>query len=146
MISGWQWLPLLLLLVAGSFPTSLGSLPHDTPPQTPSKRPNFLFILTDDWGIGDVNAYGNTATTHVKTPNLNGLVADGVLFTNGYSASPVCSPSRTAWMTGRFPAEAGIHSALGAGCAGCAPYLDPKNFTCVTQILQDNGYLTGQCV
>ena len=68
------------------------------------------------WGIGDVNAYGNHLTTRVTTPNIDSLAADGVLFTNGYSASPVCSPSRTAWMTSRFPAEAGIHSALGGEC------------------------------
>lgn len=71
-----------------------------------------------DWGIGDVGVYGNHATTRVQTPSIDSLARDGILFTNGYSASPVCSPSRTAWMTGRFPAEAAIHSALGGkGCA-----------------------------
>lgn len=55
-------------------------------------------IPSADWGIGDVNAYGNHLTTRVATPNIDALAADGVLFTNGYSASPVCSPSRTAWM------------------------------------------------
>ena len=88
-------------------------------------RPNFLFILMDDWGIGDVGAYqvGHrlTPTSSAKTPAIDRFAREeAVMFTRGFSAHPVCSPSRTAWMTGRFPrfpAEVGIHSAL--PCSGC---------------------------
>eukprot|EP00037_Helgoeca_nana_P015611 m.146284 g.146284 ORF g.146284 m.146284 type:complete len:177 (-) comp23098_c0_seq2:153-683(-) len=120
----------------------VASLAAVTTGQSSKPKPNFLHILLDDWGIGDVNAYGNRDTTKVQTPSIDALAAEGVLFTQGYSASPVCSPSRTAWMTSRFPAEAGIHSALGGGCGGCAQFLDPAKFVPITKLLSDAGWRT----
>lgn len=77
--------------------------------QKSGKRPNFVFILADDWGWGDIACYGHD---QLKTPNLDRLAAEGILFTQAYTASPVCSPSRAALMTGRFPAELRIHGHL----------------------------------
>jgi arylsulfatase A-like enzyme len=65
-----------------------------------SKRPNILFILADGLGWGDLSSYGSPL---IETPNLDRLARAGVRFTNGYSAGAVCSPTRVALYTGRFP-------------------------------------------
>ena len=116
----------------------LNSEPTANPTSSP---PNVLFILLDDWGIGDVNVYGNHRSTRVQTPNIDQLASESVVFTNGYSASPVCSPSRAAWMTGRFPAEVGIHSAL--PCTHCTEFLNSSSFPTITQVAHNAGYHVG---
>ena len=62
-------------------------------------RPNFLVLVTDDQGIGDVGCYGHP---EVRTPNLDRLASSGVRFTQWYANAPVCSASRAAIMTGKF--------------------------------------------
>lgn len=68
-------------------------------------RPNFLFILIDDLGWPDLGCYGSE---FYETPRIDELAASGVRFTNAYSASPVCSPTRAAIMTGRYPSRVNI--------------------------------------
>ncbi len=68
-------------------------------------RPNIVIIYADDMGHGDMSA--NNPDAWVKTPNLDALATSGVRFTNGYSAAPVCGPSRVALLTGAFPARYG---------------------------------------
>jgi len=72
-------------------------------------RPNFVFILADDWGWGDLGCYGHP---HIKTPNLDKMARQGMRFSQFYVCSDVCSPSRTAFMTGHFPARRRIHGHL----------------------------------
>lgn len=67
-----------------------------------SSRPNILFILADDLGWGDLSCYGRP---DYKTPNLDRLATQGMLFTNAYSAAPVCTPTRVGYYTGRYPAR-----------------------------------------
>ena len=67
-----------------------------------SRPPNIVFILADDLGINDLGVYGRTEH---RTPNLDRLAAEGLRFTTAYVASPICSPSRAALMTGRAPAR-----------------------------------------
>jgi arylsulfatase A-like enzyme len=90
-------------------------------------RPHIVFVLADDMGLGDVGCYGGTLA---PTPNLDRLASDGVRFTQYYSASPICSPSRCGLITGQFPARWRITSYLQtiAGNQGCeqANYLDPQ--------------------
>jgi arylsulfatase len=69
-----------------------------------TSSPNIVFILCDDLGYGDLGIYGS----HINTPNLNQLAADGMRFTNFCSADPVCSPSRAALLTGRYPTRVGV--------------------------------------
>lgn len=64
------------------------------------ERPNVVFILADDLGWGDLSCYGRP---DYRTPNLDRLASEGVRFTNAYSASPVCTPTRVAFATGRYP-------------------------------------------
>jgi arylsulfatase A-like enzyme len=64
-----------------------------------AKRPNFIFVLADDLGYADLGCTGARAPV---SPNLNRMAAEGLLFTHGYSNSPVCSPTRFALITGRW--------------------------------------------
>ena len=72
-------------------------------------KPNFIVFLTDDQGYGDLSCMG---ATDFRTPHLDCMAANGVRFTNWYSNSPVCSPSRAALLTGRYPGNAGVRSIL----------------------------------
>src|SRR3954466_13143221 len=70
---------------------------------------NFVLILMDDLGWADVGCYGSK---FYETLNIDRMAAKGVRFTNGYAACPVCSPSRAAIMTGKFPARVGVTNYL----------------------------------
>jgi arylsulfatase A len=69
-------------------------------------RPSIVVILCDDLGAGDLSCQGHPV---IRTENLDRLAAEGIRFTNFYSAAPVCSPSRTGLLTGRSPNRAGIY-------------------------------------
>jgi len=74
--------------------------------QQPNQQPpNFIFILCDDLGYGDLSCYNSES--EIKTPNINSLAKDGVRFTQHYSAGPLCSPSRRAFVTGRYQSRLG---------------------------------------
>jgi len=79
------------------------------PPQAPSyaqaRPPNIVFILADDLGINDLGVYGRKEH---RTPNVDRLATEGLRFTTSYAASPICSPSRAAIVTGRAPARVHI--------------------------------------
>ena len=83
--------------------TALTALPAVSLSQT--NRPNVLFILADDLGYGDLSCFGRPDFT---TPNLDRLAQQGLRFVNAYSASPVCTPTRCAFFTGRYPARTPI--------------------------------------
>src|SRR6187397_1368584 len=68
-------------------------------------HPNIIYIMTDDMGYGDLSCYGQK---NFSTPNLDKLAAQGVKFVNAYSAAPVCTPTRAALMTGRYPAKVSV--------------------------------------
>jgi N-acetylgalactosamine-6-sulfatase len=106
-------------------------------------KPNFVFIFADDLGWGDLGCYGNR---QIKTPNLDRLARKGTLFTQFYVSGSVCSPSRTAFMTGHFPARHGVHGHFAAhkqNKARAMPnWLDAKAHM-VTRLLQNAGYATG---
>ena len=66
-----------------------------------AERPNVLYVMADDLGWGDLSCYGRP---DYRTPHLDRLAAEGVRLTQAYSASPVCTPTRCAFVTGRYPA------------------------------------------
>ena len=72
-----------------------------------AESPNIVVIFCDDLGYGDLSCFGHPT---IKTPNLDRMAAEGVRLTQFYSASPVCTPSRAALMTGRLPIRSGMCS------------------------------------
>jgi arylsulfatase A-like enzyme len=100
--------------------------------------PNLIVIYTDDQGIGDVGCYGHP---EVKTPNLDRLAATGARFTNWYSNSPVCSPSRGSLMTGKYPENHGMLDVLQSTAKFNTPGLKPKEVTLAGE-LKRAGYRT----
>ncbi len=82
----------------------------DAAGRAPSERPpNIVFILADDLGINDVSTFGGgVAGGRVRTPNIDRLAADGAVFTQAYSGTGTCAPSRAMLMTGRYPTRTGF--------------------------------------
>src|ERR1017187_7853317 len=74
----------------------------------PQRPPNIVMIYCDDLGYGDIGCYGSK----IRTPNLDRMAAEGIRFTQFYSANPVCSPSRAALLTGRYPTRTGVPNVL----------------------------------
>lgn len=110
--------------------------------ETPSKKPNVIFILTDDQGWGDAHFAGHP---YVKTPNLDRLAAGGTWFKQFYVAATVCSPSRAAFMTSHFPARHQIHGHFAEHSSNAVRsmpnWLDP-NVTTLPDLLKSAGYAT----
>ena len=96
------------------------------------KRPNILFITTDEHRFDALGCYGNSI---VSTPNIDRIAAKGVLFERGYVQNPMCMPSRMAIMTGRYCSEIGCN----INCTGIPSYEQENTFI---QVLSDNGYMT----
>ncbi len=106
-------------------------------------RPNIIFVLTDDMGYGDVGCNGGK---FVPTPNIDRLAAEGTRFTQFTVASPICSPSRTGFTTGMFPARWRLTSFLQtrAGNRACeqADFLEARAPS-LARTLKAAGYATG---
>ncbi len=112
-------------------------------------RPNIVLILIDDLGWADLAC---TGSTFYKTPNLDRLAKRGMMFTDGYAACPVCSPTRASLMTGQYPARVGITDWIDwggklhplRGKLVEVPYLKqlPAGVATVAESLRDGGYAT----
>jgi arylsulfatase A-like enzyme len=113
-----------------------------------SRKPNILFILADDLGIGDVGCYGQS---RLRTPHIDGLAREGKRFTQAYAGAPICSPSRCSLLTGLNTGHSRIRAnfALAGGTVGQSggktvrrASLGADDVT-VAQQLQAQGYRTG---
>ncbi len=102
-----------------------------------SSSPNIILILCDDLGYGDVGCYGSK----IRTPNIDRMAREGVRFEHFYAASAVCSPSRAALMTGRYPTRVGVSGVLDPNDANGLP----DSETTLAQMLSAAGYAT-MCV
>ncbi len=102
------------------------------------KKPNILMILVDDLGYGDLSSYG---ASDLKTPAIDSLVSAGMRFDNFYANCPVCSPTRAALLTGRYPDMAGVPGVIRTHIASSWGYMDPRTITLPT-VLKDCGYRT----
>jgi len=103
----------------------------------PTKPPNIVLIFCDDLGYGDLGPYGSK----IPTPNIDRLAEDGTRFTNMCSADPVCSPSRAALLTGRYPTRVGVPRVF---FPQDKDGLDLHEVT-LANVLKDRGYRTA-CV
>lgn len=132
----------LLSIVAcgGLFLTGLASsrsliAPAAAPPSD-AALPNIIHIFVDDLGYGDLGCFG---ATDIATPNIDRLAEEGIKFTEFYSASAVCSPSRAALLTGRYPVRMGINQVFFPESFTGMP---PEEIT-IAEMLKARGYATG---
>ncbi len=98
--------------------------------------PNVIFILADDLGYGDLGCYGSSCN---RTPNLDNLARLGIRFTDSYAAASICSPSRAALLTGRYPLRMGIN---GVFFPESFSGIDTSEVT-IAEALHKAGYYTG---
>jgi arylsulfatase A-like enzyme len=103
--------------------------PSNPPTQRP---PNIILFIADDWSYPHAGVYGDPV---VQTPNFDRLAAGGMLFTNAYTASPSCSPSRASILTGRYPHQNGVMGNLWSDF--------PAGTVVYTEELEKAGYLVG---
>jgi len=117
-------------------------------------KPNVVFILCDDLGWADLPSYGHRSVKahggwlvrgELKTPNIDRMVREGTLYTQFYVNSAVCSPSRAAVMTGRFPSSLGVHDYFASSELnqerGMPDFMSPEVPT-VTRLMNKAGYAT----
>jgi arylsulfatase A len=114
-----------------------GSGNSQSPPSHEGDRPpNFVIVFSDDQGYADVGVYG---AVDIRTPHLDRMASEGLRFTRFYDASPVCTPSRAALLTGCYPKRIGL--AAGVLWPGGTTGLNPREVT-LAEILKDRGYAT----
>jgi arylsulfatase A-like enzyme len=125
------------LLGAGTRSTAIANSVQRSPDAKES-RPNIIFILADDLGWGDLSCYGRP---DYRTPNIDLLAAQGTKFTDAYSASAVCTPTRCGYITGQYPArfKIGLEEPLGATNSKVG--LEPNQPT-IASLLKQSGYHT----
>lgn len=102
-------------------------------------RPNFVLIMADDLGYGEVGCFGSV---RIKTPNIDALAAGGVRFTDYHSNGAVCSPTRAALLTGRYQQRCGIENVVTAKGPARQTGM-PLSETTFAEVLKAKGYVTG---
>ncbi|MCV9387348.1 sulfatase-like hydrolase/transferase [Reichenbachiella ulvae] len=103
-----------------------------------ASRPNIVYILADDLGYGDLSCYGQQK---FKTPNIDRLAKQGMLFTQHYAGSTVCSPSRSALLTGQTTGHTPVRGNIRVEPVGNWP-LEAEAYT-LAEMLQKSEYVTG---
>jgi arylsulfatase A len=122
---------LSLLLVAFLF--SCASSPTPTPP-------NIVYILADDMRYGDLGCYGQKI---IRTPNIDKLAKEGVLFTDHYAGSSVCAPSRAALMTGMNTGHSRVRGNYETGPYGFGSGLELRDQdVTIAEVLKEKGYIS----
>ena len=122
----------------------LGDGPASTEVTAAPEAPNIVVILVDDLGYADAGFSASTVnlTSLVQTPNLDGLAAEGIVFTDGYVTFAFCTPSRAGLLTGRYPARFGVEGNIAYNPFDKHLGL-PVEETTFPTYLQDAGYRTG---
>lgn len=112
---------------------------HLRRPRGDGERPNVLVILVDDLGYGDLTCYG---APDLRTPNIDALIASGMRFDRFYANCPVCSPTRSSVMTGRYPDLVGVPGVIRTHPENSWGYLDPSAVL-LPAALKPAGYHSG---
>ncbi len=118
---------IVLILLAALSPATLAT-----------ERPNVVIIFADDLGYGDLGCYGSPT---IRTPHLDQMAAEGLRFTDFYSAAEVCTPSRAALLTGRYPIRSGMCAHRRVLFPNSKGGLPPKEVT-IAEALREKGYAT----
>jgi arylsulfatase A-like enzyme len=103
-----------------------------------SAKPNVIFILADDWGIGDVKCLGGE-TSKIETPHMDALAQQGMIFSDAHTSSSVCTPSRYSVLTGRYNWRSELKSGV---LNGYSSNLIETNRPTVAKFMTENGYAT----
>jgi arylsulfatase A-like enzyme len=108
----------------------------------PARPPNLVLILTDNHGAWTLGCYGNR---DIRTPHIDRMASEGILFTRAFANNPVCSPTRASLLTGLMPSQHGVHTYLGAGGAQIGPqaYNTLAEFDTLPSLLVRAGYAAG---
>lgn len=130
-------LALFLLLISRQ-----GSLSSAAEEKTRATQPNFVVIFCDDLGYGDLSCFGHPT---IRTPNLDRLAQEGQKWTTFYAAANVCTPSRAALMTGRYPIRSGMTSDANSVLFPDSTGGLPTSEITIAEALKDLGYATA-CV
>lgn len=126
-----------MMLIAFSAAVTLTSSTA-TAGDTDKRKPNLIYILADDAGIGDFGAYGQQ---EIETPNLDKMANEGMVFTNHYAGSTVCAPSRSSLLTGQHTGHTQVRGNIEVLPEGQMP-LRPDNVS-LAKLLKDTGMKTG---
>src|SRR5581483_6873691 len=105
---------------------------------TPARKPNIIFLLADDLGYGDLGCFGQKK---IRTPNLDGMAAEGIRFTQHYAGTAVCAPSRCVLLTGLHPGHSFIPDNREVKPEGQFPLA--AGTVTLPRLLQEQGYITG---
>ena len=124
---------LAILLTAGN-----RCLPSETADREPAGLPNMLIILVDDLGYGDLTSYG---AKDLRTPHIDALIARGMRFDSFYANCPVCSPTRAALLTGRYPELVGVPGVIRTRADNSWGYLSPRA-ALLPNLVKPLGYTT----
>ncbi|SHI96364.1 Arylsulfatase A [Tangfeifania diversioriginum] len=127
-----------IILLAIAIALIFTSCQNQSKEETTPAKPNIVYILADDLGYGDLSCYGQT---HFETPNIDNLAENGMKFTQHYSGSTVCAPSRSSLMTGKHTGHTFIRGNKEWQPEGQYP-LEAEAVT-MAETLQDAGYVTG---
>ncbi len=104
-------------------------------------HPNVVLIMTDNHGAWTLGCYGNP---DIRTPHIDRLAREGMLFSRCYSSNPVCSPTRATWLTGLMPSQHGVHCFI-AGSVQIGPkaFSTLEEFRSLPEVLAESGYTCG---
>lgn len=130
-----------LLAVVGGAALLFGGILPAGAAKEPVRPPNIILINADNLGYGDFGAYGSKLH---RTPRIDAMAAEGIRFTDFYAASPVCTSSRAALLTGSYPLRNSMHEFKcdGSVLRPVSPHgLHPDEVT-LAELLRDRGYYT----
>ena len=133
----------LVILAAAAIAGAPTAAQQTAAPRTGASPPNIVFVLADDLGYGDLGAYGQR---RIRTPRLDRMAAEGIRFTQFYSGSTVCAPSRATFLTGRHTGRSYVRDNYGLGGPRDeeerGQYPLPPDHPTLARWLRDRGYTT----